>query len=1441
MKKEQWYDIFDRSKNAGKSLVRMHNLASALATIVTIGIIAITISYVLITTNLIFTVRNTFLPTSDVTLVPSSSPSCVGDYTLTVGDNSIDCLGTSPSKVVCANGYEGVLFEGVLLCPIDNQIILPGSQCANGGFVLFYQNANQTFNVTTCFAIEPAQITCANGLPGIQLGNVTVCNVQFTSTGSGTVSLIQNSTSSSLLLRELQSNVPHLSITATNGAAVFSSDVICSDGRPSALFNGVAYCNLFMNVTSNAATCNGGTRYDLYGNGTLLQHFCSSQQLTNSSSVDFITTANTVTANAKVTTSDATTGGETLVSSYAGNNIVFKQLLDIPGFLEYSSTSTSVQLVSFIDANNIPWTGFNPLLFPDCPLSTDISDFLTCLAGRTISVLTNATNAANVIYYPTTLFKNQSSFSVASAFDILFEDTLPVNTRRWFVDSINGDDVLGNGSPLNPFATIGHTLTLIGTFSHAQSNEVVVSLGMYDEGSLLLPPNTFIVASNPMRIANIIVNGSISLRSDWATYANAHVEGGFNGFTIEASSITLNFTGMGATGVNSFSKFSFSDSEIDAPITVNGRNNADFVHFSTVDIDQASSFACVRMNMEYNVVEASISITDGACGAAGLLYHFIFNYFEHSNLTIVQSTSSNMVVDLFLNGWDQGYVFGFGNFTCNTYTMPINFMMAGTVNIVHNLNLAGSAMCGLNVAYWGASCLNADDMMLVLEGRAKTAASAGVGVSLISSTTPTTNFFNSLSSLTSAFGISQSLGNIYFDIITANLLFGLINPFRGQSSISFAYLAAVVFDEVLPSVTNIWWVDPVNGDDSFGTGAPNNKFKTIEFTFSMIGTFPATQIQQVMLVPGTYNENNILWPPNTYVVGFGSREDRVVVSTPNNVELRSDWSTYANDRVEAGIENVEWTCAKFVLDFNGVMGGAGLSSDANFNFYNAFIDAVYIISGRGETDHMSWRETVVLLNMDPDCVSIYSRDSDFNGNVAITDNNCAGTNLVMELLYNKFSASFAATRSGAATFMVQSSLNTFTLGAGTSFNGAITLSANGLPPDVVIDPSATLTNLLGANSVVMYGLPTPYYTSTELPMTDIINTITPRAKSLTHSGVGSSPIFSTSTTTDTLNGFSGTINQFTFTAGGGALTGSIPSDFRPPGVIYLASTTSITAAGATQGTATALSATALEHFVTTVAASTGVRLPTPAAAGAKYTIYNRGANALNVYPAVGGVIDAGAVNAPVVIPVATAIQVSSASGTQWFTSEAAIVGGGGIGVSYGLGQTTITALGVTAGFSNTAPLTITNPGAAVFTTIVPAGTGSLTYNASTLAAGSKICVIAKGIFASASATTVTFRWRLDGITVYGPSNSVTPGAVTGVRFNFDTCLLILTDGVGGTALPVGEMEISTTQVATIPNAIVATAIDTTVSHTVAVEMAYSTLNAANTNRISSFYMTHVRT
>ena len=90
----------------------------------------------------------------------------------------------------------------------------------------------------------------------------------------------------------------------------------------------------------------------------------------------------------------------------------------------------------------------------------------------------------------------------------------------------------------------------------------------------------------------------------------------------------------------------------------------------------------------------------------------------------------------------------------------------------------------------------------------------------------------------------------------------------------------------------------------------------------------------------------------------------------------------------------------------------------------------------------------------------------------------------------------------------------------------------------------------------------------------------------------------------------------------------------------------VSAAGSTQGTATAL--TTMINNVTTVAASTGVVLPT-AAAGYIVIVRNGGANALNVYPATGAAINAGAANASHSLPVGAMIQYVATSTTQWYT------------------------------------------------------------------------------------------------------------------------------------------------------------------------------------------------
>jgi hypothetical protein len=98
----------------------------------------------------------------------------------------------------------------------------------------------------------------------------------------------------------------------------------------------------------------------------------------------------------------------------------------------------------------------------------------------------------------------------------------------------------------------------------------------------------------------------------------------------------------------------------------------------------------------------------------------------------------------------------------------------------------------------------------------------------------------------------------------------------------------------------------------------------------------------------------------------------------------------------------------------------------------------------------------------------------------------------------------------------------------------------------------------------------------------------------------------------------------------------------------------VTAAGTTQATATAL--TADVNIITTAAAGTGVVMMGPT--GGKYAVVvNRGANALNLYPASGHAFDGLAVNTPISIPVNGFIEMFGSSTTQWHTTYQAVTQG----------------------------------------------------------------------------------------------------------------------------------------------------------------------------------------
>lgn len=95
--------------------------------------------------------------------------------------------------------------------------------------------------------------------------------------------------------------------------------------------------------------------------------------------------------------------------------------------------------------------------------------------------------------------------------------------------------------------------------------------------------------------------------------------------------------------------------------------------------------------------------------------------------------------------------------------------------------------------------------------------------------------------------------------------------------------------------------------------------------------------------------------------------------------------------------------------------------------------------------------------------------------------------------------------------------------------------------------------------------------------------------------------------------------------------------------------TGLTAGGTTQ--ATALAITKDVNVISTTAASASVVLPT-AAAGMMIIVMNKGANALNVYPASGGQIDSLGLNNAFSMPVGSRLMFIATTTTQWDTLNA---------------------------------------------------------------------------------------------------------------------------------------------------------------------------------------------
>jgi hypothetical protein len=92
----------------------------------------------------------------------------------------------------------------------------------------------------------------------------------------------------------------------------------------------------------------------------------------------------------------------------------------------------------------------------------------------------------------------------------------------------------------------------------------------------------------------------------------------------------------------------------------------------------------------------------------------------------------------------------------------------------------------------------------------------------------------------------------------------------------------------------------------------------------------------------------------------------------------------------------------------------------------------------------------------------------------------------------------------------------------------------------------------------------------------------------------------------------------------------------------------VSAAGATQGTATALVSN-INNVTVVAAAANGVRLPT-AVAGMRILVRNSDAlDTLNIYPATGAQINALGANAASTLIAGLTIELMATTTTQWYT------------------------------------------------------------------------------------------------------------------------------------------------------------------------------------------------
>lgn len=380
--------------------------------------------------------------------------------------------------------------------------------------------------------------------------------------------------------------------------------------------------------------------------------------------------------------------------------------------------------------------------------------------------------------------------------------------------------------------------------------------------------------------------------------------------------------------------------------------------------------------------------------------------------------------------------------------------------------------------------------------------------------------------------------------------------------------------------------------------------------------------------------------------------------------------------------------------------------------------------------------------------------------------------------------------------------------AATLFTGAVQLSSLTASQAIFTDANKNLVSnaITGSGSVVMSTSPTLVTPLLGAATATTINKVTITApatgstltiadgktltasNTLTFTGVDSSSVaFGTG---GSVAYAGGTLAQFAATTSS-QLAGVI-SDETGSGLLVFGTSPSLTTpalAGETFSTTNNVTAgtnaqgqgalTTDYNVVTTAAASpSGVTLPT-ATVGRRVVIVNRGANAINVFPAIGTAIDAVAANGSVQIPINGVAIFNASSTTQWFSTLNLSNTGGAVS-SFSGGTTGLTPSTATSGVVTLAgTLAVANGGTGQTTytdgQLLIGNTTGNTLTKATLTQGTGVAITnGNGSISVAVAASVPTSISTGSGAVTPATNSFTIAGGTGINTTGATSIVTVT-------------------------------------------------------------------